>query len=799
MDMQDSFKPITKPISAWNKPLKANFKDLFKSLTKTVASGAMGNWEGAAVESVEALRALGLEKDVGGLAWLLIRRSLTHAIYELVAESSIKITYETVKIPGDLCDTIDLSLENSKLKIDKNFFNRPADLPVIEQIKKPFEQWMVGFGLSEADTKAIAARLPNYFVYALNNEWSRHRQLYAPMQESIDTPFTKAGEREQAWSLYYSRLCKQVTTKMFDENFSLSDVYVPLRAYYEEKKEKKGAEKDVESMHAKDVKRIVVDLEKEIDEWLKNSDKQNALRVISGGPGSGKSSFAKMYCAQLTESNRIKVLYIPLHLFDTTDDLVSSISQFVIREEQILNYNPLDEKVGDKHLLIVFDGLDELSKRGRVSADIALQFIGEINRTLSIFNSSELRLKVLICGREVSVQAHAGEFRKPHQILYIIPYCHKKYDFENVSDPKKLLQHDQRTTWWKKYGAITKRGYSSLPDELKREDIDEITAQPLLNYLLALSYTRGKLDFSKNVNLNLIYKDLLESVFKRGYEDHPHLSTKGLELSQFTRVLEEIGLAAWHGNGRTATLPEIEQHCTTTGLTNYFEMFQEGAKEGVTRLLTAFYFRQHGISPAGEKTFEFTHKSFGEYLTAKRIVGIIRKIFNALELRKIDIDSGIDIRGALVEWACACGPTPIDRDILKFIYNEVELEDASIVKKWQEMFCSLIEFMLQHGMPMESIPLIPNYKEQTRQARNAEEALIVALSSCSRITEKVSQIHWPDDSSFGSWISKLQGQRNSPQNVLALNCLNFMDLSGCTLYMRDLYGANLINTNIQNC
>ena len=490
-------------------------------------------------------------------------------------------------------------------------------------------------------------------------------------------------------------------------------------------------------------------------------------------------------------------MYIPLHLFDTTDDLVSSISQFVIKEQQILNYNPLDEKVGDKHLLIVFDGLDELSKRGRVSADIALQFIGEVNRTLSILNSRELRLKVLICGREVSVQAHAGEFRKPHQILYIIPYYHIEDDIENVSDPKKLLQYDQRNTWWEKYGAVTKKDFTGLPDELKRDDIDEITAQPLLNYLLALSYTRGKLDFSKNVNLNLIYKNLLESVFKRGYEDHPHLSTKGLGLLQFTRVLEEIGLAAWHGNSRTATLSEIEQHCTTTGLTKYFEIFQEGAKEGVTRLLTAFYFRQHGISPEGENTFEFTHKSFGEYLTAKRIVGIIEKIYNELERHKDNFDSGIDKREALVKWAYTFGPTAIDRDILKFIYNEVELEEITIIEKWQEMFCDLIEFMLIHGMPMELIPPRPDYKEETRQARNAEEALIVALSSCSRITKKVSQIHWPEDTSFGSWISKLQGQRTTPQNVLALNCLHFMDLSYCALYMRDFYDANLKCTNLQ--
>jgi hypothetical protein len=39
---------------------------------------------------------------------------------------------------------------------------------------------------------------------------------------------------------------------------------------------------------------------------------------------------------------------------------------------------------------------------------------------------------------------------------------------------------------------------------------------------------------------------------------------------------------------------------------------QEGAQVGVTRVLTAFYFRQQGHRQDGERTFEFTHKSLGE-------------------------------------------------------------------------------------------------------------------------------------------------------------------------------------------
>ena len=64
----------------------------------------------------------------------------------------------------------------------------------------------------------------------------------------------------------------------------------------------------------------------------------------------------------------------------------------------------------------------------------------------------------------------------------------------------------------------TAKDFEGLPEELNRDDLTEITAQPLLNYLVALSFTRDKLDFSKDINLNSIYADLVTAVYERGYE-----------------------------------------------------------------------------------------------------------------------------------------------------------------------------------------------------------------------------------------------------------------------------------------
>src|SRR5262249_38371438 len=152
-------------------------------------------------------------------------------------------------------------------------------------------------------------------------------------------------------------------------------------------------------------------------------------------------------------------------------------------------------------------------------------------------------------------------------------------------DSRNLLAEDQRQDWWRRYGAASGKEYSGLPAALTRRELTDVTAQPLLNYLIALSFARGRVDFQAEVNLNVIYEDLLEAVYERAYAGHVHRAIRGMEFKQFTLVLEEIGVAAWHGDGRTTTLGEIEQHCVRSGLSGLLDIFQEGAKAGITRLL----------------------------------------------------------------------------------------------------------------------------------------------------------------------------------------------------------------------
>jgi len=497
-------------------------------------------------------------------------------------------------------------------------------------------------------------------------------------------------------------------------------------------------------------------------------------------------------------------LYVPLHLIDASKDLIEEIGRF-IREEGILSENPLNPESPEPNLLIIFDGLDELASQGRVAAEKAGAFIREVERTAERRNLQGIKLRVLISGRELIVQENQCEFRRPRQILTLLPYFLSKSDHlnpfvrdgEEYNDPDKLLANDLRQQWWKNYGELTGKSYKGLPDELKREDLAEITAQPLLNYLLALSFTREKLDFSKDINLNLIYEDLIEAVYKRGYETHRFAPIKHMTEDEFLRVLEEIGLASWHGDGRTTTIREIQEHCNSSGLGSMLDKFSEGAESGVTRLLAAFFFRQYGQRTSGDSTFVFTHKSFGEYLTSRRIVRAIGRVIRELEDKAMSPDDGWDEKEALKYWVQICGPSAITPYLHNFLLNEIKLKPSELLAKWQEKLAKLFSYMLRNGMPMELTGIVP-FKEAMFQSKNSEEALLIAVNSCARITEQVTKLESINRNAFAAWLRRIREPRGGLESDPIGKCLSFLDLSETNLMVSDFLFADLRYSILQS-
>jgi len=790
---------VSKPQNIWKRQVKVNLRSLFSTLGKAALNRAFLKWDDLAENGVEVLDALGLSRTPGELAGLLISQSLMKAMKGLLKSNADLLPQEVEKLPlKELYRQITDFLEEPELILDQDFFEHPERLPIVAPIQAAFLRWLTTNNLitNSQEAKSLSNRLPAYFVLALQEQWKDKRDEYSLLLDEIDTPFNNAWKRERGWLHYRAWLQKQIDEPIFWEAFSLKQIYVPLRGFYEEEKK---ATPDTDYHREPSFKRIVIKLQEQLETWLEAAKSDDAIRLLTGGPGSGKSSFCKVFAAQQARLEK-QVLYIPLHRLSFSTDLVTAVKTFV-QHDGFLPENPLEPRDQDLRLLIIFDGLDELSMQGKIAQEVAQNFVNEVRDQVKSFNQNKTRLQVLISGRDVVVQSNKNNFKKPQQIITILPYWVGNSD--NFSDVDNLLKVDQRHQWWQQYGQAKGKNYAQLPPELSGKNLQEITAQPLLNYLIALTFERGEVQFSQETNLNNIYENLLKAVYERGYEKNSpgHRAIEGITEKDFVLILMEIALSCWHGNGRTTTVREIEEHCENNGLKNLLKNFQDSfqsdSQGSITRLLTAFYFRESGDLRGSEKTFEFTHKSFGEYLTARRIVDRVKQIHKKLQDSENDYDNDYDPRQALITWATLCGPTAIDEYLFRFIVNQIQLQSPDEVKQWQKTLGDLIEYLLVKGMPMEGLKNRPNFQEEMRQARNAEEALLAVFNACGRVTKEIFPIQWPSLDAFGNWLARLQGQRIDFEPMFVLNCLSFLDLQNCLLIHRDLYRANLERANLE--
>lgn len=175
---------------------------------------------------------------------------------------------------------------------------------------------------------------------SLHYEWGANPSYYALIVEKLDTPFNVVNRLQRQASEYRYWLQQQVNERIFEEAFGLKQIYVPLRAYYTQtisNDGSKAAEDSVEPEKSEvlnlnnsgNVTKTVCNLYEEISKWLKKTDMDDSLKIISGGPGSGKSSFSKILASELAEKSDVPVLFIPLHRFKISGYLPDAIRQFL--------------------------------------------------------------------------------------------------------------------------------------------------------------------------------------------------------------------------------------------------------------------------------------------------------------------------------------------------------------------------------------------------------------------------------------------------------------------------------------
>jgi hypothetical protein len=774
--------------------LQVNWRESFKASAKLLVDFYFKNQNNIGIDFADLLASLGFGQRTTpeSLAGLLINRALIQAMAGIIStycEEWNQLTPAERELLNDHLLS-QIPIEGSNIEIDRDFLERPETFVGLAEAQAWIELWLKDLVPSIADVRSMSARLPSYFICALHDELRENREQYELLTKHFaDTLFSDAYQREIGWRRYTAWLDKQLDEPIFAETFGIRPLYVPLCAYYIQREEidRQESAQSRENRHARD-------LESAMDEWLAD-DKAPRLRLICGGPGSGKSTFTKWWAARVAAKGNFKVWHIALNRLNFTGDLESKLKDFATKDPY-LKGNPFDEP----KLLIIFDGLDELALSGKVGLAAAENFTEQI---CTIVHANSQYLKVLISGRDAIVQSQINKFSKPEQIWHLLPYyLSKDAAREYKAEPRDLLAQDRRHNWWQQYGCLKGKNYEGLPKSLSNHRLNEITSQPILNYLVAISdyFLQDRID--EETTRNQIYQSLLEKVHERGWADRNkatgnlgHPITESISFADFQLILEEVGLCAWHGDGRKVSEATIVNHCSSSKkvqklLPRFSENLDNPGQARITKLLTAFYFQERGEDrESGDKTFEFTHKSFGEFLTAKRLVRAMQDINRKYR----DDNDGWTEKESLKHWAEVCKSGTLDFDILEFVRQEVRLlyrEHPELIEQWQGTCCKLIEYLLQEGLPMEEFGGLSFYQMNNR-AIQAEIMLLALLNACSICTEKLSIINWIDDRTFGTWLARMQGQRANFDVSIAAFCLSWLSLVGASLVGASLVGASL--------
>lgn len=439
---------------------------------------------------------------------------------------------------------------------------------------------------------------------------------------------------------------------------------------------------------------LVVSVDERIAQWLETPDfrdDHNPVLVLSGDPGSGKSTVARRLSKTLAKTEEVNVAYISLKDV-ATDSQIDDIEALVVK--YILSLPGRDFVVSklptSKPLVLIFDGLDEYAARGPKSKKAAWGLLGSILRYGQRCSEASFPTRVLVTSRTTLLRDMKKEVSpkecKPIR-LELLPYVCSESELGDICDPDFLLCEDKRITWWTNYGERLGRDMSSTMEKIfKWDDEVKLSAQPILNHLIAV--------FAKNIletaapNRAEVYGTLLKGVINRNY-DHAqgkakiHSRTRAADVAGYLEFMEAAAIMAWHNGGSITDLKPLKNECGSERAKEAFDCFKSEAR--IKDSIIAGYF--HLRNKNGEESYEFVHYSFMEYLVSRRIVGELTKM---LDRKVCPITSMPKLYDML-------GCSELTDNTLSFIRAELSLftkkKAASLQKYMMSLFMeSLLEY-----------------------------------------------------------------------------------------------------------
>ncbi|WP_016866882.1 pentapeptide repeat-containing protein [Fischerella muscicola] len=439
--------------------------------------------------------------------------------------------------------------------------------------------------------------------------WNTQRYMNQALAEAGDTVKNLAGLFRDGWRKELEKyqsldeyLEKQIATKprekVFAEKFTFKNIYVPLQA------------QPLDTNGQEDNEKQSIDLETWAKDLLQESDKQDKVLFIQGGPGRGKSVFCRMFADWMRQNlypiwTPILIRLRDIRTFEKNFE--NTISQAVDRDFAKNDDGWLTDK--NIRYLFLLDGFDELLMEKRTSDGLEefLKQVGGFQESCQ--RNPEKGHRLLITGRTLALQSIERNMPANLERVEILPM-------------DEGIQEQWFEKWSAQVGTDKTVGFQQfLQNQNCPDRVRELAQEPLLLYLLAAMHRDGELTVEMFADANgtqakiLIYQKSLDWVLT---EQRPEILNRELteqDTEDLRRILTEAGLCVVQSGGECAAISMIEKRLDDTAKNLLEEARKRIGDNPLRNALAAFY-----LQP-GKQTgsVEFAHKSFSEFLCAERL------------------------------------------------------------------------------------------------------------------------------------------------------------------------------------
>jgi uncharacterized protein YjbI with pentapeptide repeats len=574
---------------------------------------------------------------------------------------------------------------------------------------------------------------------------------FASLIEQLNGKASEPQRREMAWARHENWIrgqwdCDPIFAQDTDSGITLARTYLPLRCFWHEEIQPKDPGEAISEWSAH-----VGWLHAAVHGWL-DAPKNCKIQLVAGSPGCGKSSFARALAVEMldnasTKGQRGRVLLIRLQNLKMEEDLAAALAKHMTAMHRPAKAHGAEGLPGDPlawlkeddiPLLLIFDGLDELSHESKSAEAHTERFLLSLKTMLADWSEDELLAIVL--GRSSACQA---AMRAAHidqnRLLHVMPMralnmkkandealiaCGRKLG--GVDDPLKLLGDDQRAEFYLKCAGLLSLPDAAAPDAVTADSMEALNSEPLLLYLLMLAGYSGDRWEEAQVNPNLVYEAIFQKVCSRNASKNP-AGSDGLSEADFFLLMECLGLAAWQGNGRTgqdADFQRIRQAHGTRALRN---RLKNNPLSKLRNVAIQIYTRSDFNEGEG---FEFVHKSFGEYLVGRALASAGRRM-----AQRLSGDERETHKEVAPDWIALVGAGELTPEIMGFLCRERHVEpDASL-----DALEPFLQEALHDGFPLHQAPGAhgASWRDLASRERCASTALLAVISAVAQRCDDV--------------------------------------------------------------